>query len=177
MKFTETKLPGVYIVEPRRFEDDRGFFAPSFRAQEFAARGMANVFVENNISFSKQRGTLRGMHYQAAPHGQAKLVRCTRGTIFDVAVDLRPESPTFKQWTAVELSEENRSMLYIPGDCAHGFQTLVDDAEVFYMVSTPYVPESGRGVRWNDAAFGIDWPHAETPVLIQRDHEYPDFTL
>jgi dTDP-4-dehydrorhamnose 3,5-epimerase len=176
MKFTETKLPGVYIVEPHRFEDDRGFFAPSFRANEFAARGMANVFVENNISFSKQRGTLRGMHYQAAPHGQAKLVRCTRGAIFDVAVDLRPESPRFKQWTAVELSEDNRSMLYLPGDCAHGFQTLVDDAEVFYMVSTPYVPDSGRGFRWNDPAFGIAWPHADAPVLIQRDREYPDFT-
>ena len=138
---------------------------------------MESKFIESIISFSKPRGTLRGMHYQAAPHGQAKLVRCTRGAVFDVAVDLRPESPTFRQWTAVELSEENRSMLYLPGDCAHGFQTLVDDTEFFYMVSTPYVPESGRGFRWNDPAFGIYWPNANTPVMIQRDREYPDFTL
>lgn len=177
MKFTETKLPGVYVIEPRRFEDERGFFAPSFTAKEFAARGMASVFVENNISFSKNRGTLRGLHYQAAPHGQAKLIRCTRGAIFDVAVDLRRQSPMFKQWTGVELSEENRSMLYLPGDCGHGFQTLADDTEVFYIVSTPYVPESSRGFRWNDPAFGIDWPDVGARVLIQRDQEYPDFSL
>jgi dTDP-4-dehydrorhamnose 3,5-epimerase len=177
MNFNETKLRGVYVIEPRRFEDDRGFFAPSFLAREFAARGMESVFVENNISYSKNRGTLRGMHYQAAPHGQAKLIRCTRGAVFDVAVDLRPQSPTFKQWIGIELSEENRSMLYLPGDCGHGFQTLVDDTEVFYMVSTPYVPESGRGFRWNDPAFGIDWPDGGARVLIQRDQEYPDFSL
>jgi dTDP-4-dehydrorhamnose 3,5-epimerase len=177
MKFTETKLPGVYVIEPRRFEDERGFLAPSFSAKEFATRAMESEFIESIISFSKQPGTLRGMHYQAAPNGQAKLVRCTRGAVFDVAVDLRPESPTFRQWIAVELSEENRSMLYLPGDCAHGFQTLVDDTEVFYMVSAPYVPESGRGFRWNDPAFGIYWPNADAPVMIQRDREYADFTL
>src|SRR5438552_81234 len=149
MTFTETKLAGVYIIEPRRFEDDRGFFAPSFSAKEFAARGMATSFVENNISYSKSRGTLRGIHYQAAPHGQAKLVRCTRGAVFDVAVDLRPASPTFKEWIGVELSAENRSMLYLPVECGHGYQTLVDDTEVFYMVSEVYVPERGRGFRWN----------------------------
>jgi len=177
MILTETKLAGVYLIEPRRFEDDRGFFAPSFSAKEFAARGIASVFVENNISYSKNRGTLRGIHYQAAPHGQAKLVRCTRGAIFDVVIDLRPESPTFKQWTGVELSAENRFMLYLPGDCGHGFQTLVDDTEVFYMVSTPYLPESGRGFRWNDPAFGIDWPDVGARIVIPRDQQYPDFTL
>lgn len=177
MKFTETKLGGVYLIEAQPFADERGVFVPSFSAKEFAALGIASVFVENNISFSKKRGTLRGIHYQAAPHGQAKLVRCTRGVVFDVAMDLRPSSPTFKQWVGVELSDENRSMLYVPADCAHGYQTLVDDCEVFYMVSTPYVPESGRGFRWNDPAFGIDWPHAGEVVLNQRDQQYPDFTL
>ena len=177
MIISETKLGGVYLIEPRRFEDERGFFAPSFSAREFAARGMASVFVENNISYSKSRGTLRGMHYQAAPHGQAKLIRCTRGVVFDVAVDLRPESPTFKQWAGVELSAANRSMLYLPADCGHGFQTLVDDTEVFYMVSTPYLPDSGSGFRWNDPAFGIDWPDVGARLLNQRDQEYPDFNL
>jgi len=177
MKLTETKLAGVYVIEPQRFEDDRGFFSPIFSAKEFAARKMAAVFVENNISYSKNRGTLRGIHYQAAPHGQDKLVRCTRGKVFDVAVDLRPDSPTFKQWISVELSAENRVMLYVPGDCGHGFQTLVDDTEVFYMVSTVYVPESGRGYRWNDPAFGIEWPEVGERVLSERDQQYPDFSL
>lgn len=177
MKFTETKLPGVYIIEPRRFADERGFFAPSFRAQDFSAREMASEFVENNISYSNSRGTIRGMHYQAAPYGQAKLVRCTRGAVFDVAVDLRPASPTFKQWVGFELSDENRSMLYVPADCAHGYQTLVDNTEVFYMVSAPYVPESGRGFRWNDPAFGIAWREVGARILIERDQQYPDFTL
>lgn len=177
MIITETKLGGIYLIKPRRFEDERGFFAPSFSAVEFAARGMASVFVENNISYSKSRGTLRGMHYQAAPYGQDKLIRCTRGAIFDVAVDLRPHSPTFKQWIGAELTAENRSMVYVPGDCGHGFQTLVDDTEVFYMVSQPYVTESNRGVRWNDPAFGIEWPDVAERVLIERDQQYPDFTL
>jgi dTDP-4-dehydrorhamnose 3,5-epimerase len=177
MRIIETKLSGAYIIEPRRFEDERGFFAPSFRAQDFAARGMASVWVENNISFSNSRGTIRGMHYQAAPYGQAKLVRCTRGTVFDVVVDLRPSSPTFKQWVGVELSDENRSMLYVPGDCGHGYQTLVDNTEVFYMVSTPYAPQSGRGFRWNDPAFGIEWREIGGCTLIDRDRNYPDFNL
>ncbi|MBC7930732.1 MAG: dTDP-4-dehydrorhamnose 3,5-epimerase [Rubrivivax sp.] len=177
MKISETKLTGVYFIEATRFEDERGFFAPSFSAKEFAARGMASRFVENNISYSRSRGTLRGMHYQAAPYGQAKLVRCTRGAIYDVAVDLRPDSPTFRHWVGAELSAENRSMLYLPGDCGHGFQTLADDTEVFYMVSEVYVPESGRGFRWDDPAFGIEWPETQERILIKRDQEYPDFTL
>lgn len=177
MKFIETKLAGVYIIEPHRFEDERGFFSPSFSAKEFAARGMASVFVENNISYSKHRGTLRGIHYQAAPQEQAKLVRCTRGAVFDVAVDLRPDSSTFKQWIGFELSAENRSMMYLPGDCAHGYQALTDDTEVFYMVSAAYSPASGRGVRWDDPAFGIEWPDVGARILIERDQQYPDFTL
>ena len=177
MIFEQTKLNGIYVVEPKRFVDDRGFFAPAFSAKEFAVRGLESHFVENNISYSTNRGTLRGMHYQAAPDGQAKLVRCTRGAIFDVAVDLRPDSPTFKEWIGVELTEENRSMLYIPADCAHGFQTLVDDTEVFYMVSEVYVPESGRGFRWDDPAFNIKWPHVDQRIVIKRDQEYENFTV
>jgi dTDP-4-dehydrorhamnose 3,5-epimerase len=177
MIFTETKLSGVYILDPERFEDERGFFAPAFSAREFAARGMASDFVETNISYSRRRGTLRGLHYQAAPHGQAKLVRCTRGAVYDVAVDLRPDSPTHRQWVGVELTAENRRMLYLPGDCAHGFQTLADDAEVFYMVSSTYAPASGRGFRWDDPAFRIEWPDVGGRVLIERDQKYPDYTL
>jgi dTDP-4-dehydrorhamnose 3,5-epimerase len=177
MIFSETRIKDIYLLEPKRFEDERGFFAPSFSAQEFAERGLASVFVETNISYSRTRGTLRGMHYQAAPFGQAKLVRCTRGAVFDVAVDLRPHSPTYREWVGVELSAEDRSMLYLPGDCAHGFQTLTDDTEVFYMVSQVYEPASGRGFRWDDPAFKIEWPEVEERIVLQRDREYPDFSL
>ena len=177
MNFTETKLKGVYVIDPKRFEDDRGFFAPSFSAREFEARGMASRFVESNISFSVRSGTIRGLHFQAAPHGQAKLVRCTRGRVFDVAIDIRPDSPTHRQWVSVELTAENRRMIYIPGDCAHGFQTIDDDSEVFYMVSSPYDPESGRGFRWDDPAFRIEWPEADERILVARDQNYPDYTL
>jgi dTDP-4-dehydrorhamnose 3,5-epimerase len=176
MIISETKLAGVFVIEPQRLVDERGFFAPSFSAKKFRELGMEINFVEHNISYSKRRGTLRGMHYQAAPHGQAKLVRCTRGAIFDVTLDLRPESSTFKQWIGIELTAENCSMIYLPGDCAHGFQTLTDDTEVFYLVSTVYVPESSRGVRWDDPTFKIEWPHTERRILIERDRNYPDYT-
>ena len=175
MKFTETKLPGVFLIDPQRFEDERGFLAPSFSSKEFAARGMESVFIESIISFNKKRGTLRGMHYQAAPFGQAKLVRCTRGSVFDVAVDLRPDSSTFKQWIGVELSAENRRMIYLPPECGHGYQTLVDDAEAFYMTSGVYAPESAGGFRWNDPAFGIEWPDTRNLIVNERDRGYPDF--
>ena len=174
MIVTETELAGVYFIEPRRFEDARGFFAPAFSAFEFAARGLTSVYVENNISYNKHRGTLRGMHYQSAPYGQDKLVRCTQGAIFDVVVDLRSESATFKQWVGIELTAANRSMVYVPRDCGHGFQTLVDGTEVFYMASHPYFPESCRGVRWNDPAFQISWPE-KIEVISERDRTYPDF--
>jgi dTDP-4-dehydrorhamnose 3,5-epimerase len=177
MIFTETQLKGVYVIEPERFEDERGFFAPSFSEREFEARGLASRFVENNVSFNRRRGTLRGLHYQAPPHGQAKLVRCTRGSVFDVAVDLRPNSPTFRQWVSVLLTQENRLMFYLPGDMAHGFQTLEDDTEVFYQVSDFYVPEAYMGLRWDDPAFGINWPLPEERVIIQRDESYSYFKL
>ena len=175
MNFKETKLKGAFVIEPRRFEDERGFFAPSFSQKEFAARGLTDRFIENNISYSRGEGTLRGMHYQAAPHGQAKLVRCTRGAIYDVGIDLRPDSPTFKQWVGVELSAENRLMLYLPGDFAHGFLTLADDTEVFYQVSSAYAPQSERGVRWDDPAFRIEWPATRGRIINARDESYPDF--
>ena len=175
MIFRETNLAGAFLVELEKFEDDRGFFARSWSEQEFAERGLDSCLAECNISFNKERGTLRGMHYQAAPHGQVKLVRCTRGSIYDVIIDLRPGSPTFKQWAGVELSAENCHMLYIPKDFGHGFQTLVDDTEVFYQMSDVYTPESGRGVRWNDPAFGVLWPLPRNVIMNERDRSYADF--
>jgi dTDP-4-dehydrorhamnose 3,5-epimerase len=177
MKFTETKIAGVFILDPTRFEDHRGFFAPAFSSREFGERGMDAQFVETNISYSLRRGTIRGMHYQAAPHGQGKLVRCTRGSVYDVAVDIRPESPTYGNWVGVELTAENRRMIYMPGDCAHGFQTLEDHSEVFYMVSSPFVLGAGRGFRWDDPAFRIEWPETDERILVERDRNYPDYTL
>jgi dTDP-4-dehydrorhamnose 3,5-epimerase len=173
MIITESELKGVYIIELERFEDERGFFAPSFSQREFEAHGLVSRFVENNISYNRRRGTLRGLHYQAAPYGQTKLVRCTRGSIFDVAVDLRPASPTFKQWVGVPLTQENRLMIYIPGDLAHGFQTLEDDSEVFYQVSEVYTPKANMGYPWNDPAFDIKWPLPDEPIMNQRDASYP----
>lgn len=174
MIFQETKLAGAFVIELEKFEDDRGFFARSWSEREFAERGLEPHLAECNVSFNAKRGTLRGMHYQASPHGQAKLVRCTIGSIFDVIVDLRPESSTFKQWTSVELTARNHRMLYVPKDFAHGFQTLEDDTEVFYQMSHPYAAPAGRGVRWNDPAFGIAWPEGER-TIIERDQTFPDF--
>ena len=154
----------------------RGFFTRSWSQREFEARGLNSRLVECNISFNKKRGTLRGLHYQAAPHEQAKLVRCTMGAIYDVIVDLRPDSATFKQWVAVELTASNRQMLYVPEGFAHGFQTLEDRTEAFYQMSEYYAPECARGVRWNDPAFSIEWPPAER-TIIARDQQYPDFIL
>jgi dTDP-4-dehydrorhamnose 3,5-epimerase len=174
MIFTETKLTGAFLIEPEKSEDDRGFFALTWSQHIFAERGLESRQVECNISFNRKSGTLRGMHYQARPHEQVKLVRCTAGAIFDCIIDLRPSSPTFKDWMAKELTAENRLMLYVPIGFAHGFQTLRDGSEVFYQMSERYVPESGRGVRWNDPAFGISWPRPIS-VIAQRDRTYPDF--
>jgi dTDP-4-dehydrorhamnose 3,5-epimerase len=173
MIFTE-KLAGSFLIEIERNEDERGFFARNWSQKEFEEHGLVSNFVESNISFSRKQGTLRGMHYQLAPWGQVKLVRCTSGAIFDVIIDLRPDSPTFQQWASVELTAQNHSMLYVPLDFAHGFQTLEDNTEVTYQVSSPYHPESSRGVRWDDPAFGIPWPDANR-TIIARDRQYPDF--
>lgn len=174
MLFRETHLGGAYVIEPERLADERGFFARTFCEQEFEARGLNPRIVQCNVSFNKLKGTLRGMHYQAAPHEETKLVRCTQGAIYDVIIDLRPASPTFKQWVAVELSRANGLMLFIPEGFAHGFQTLADDTEVFYQMSEFYYPESSRGVRWNDPAFGIRWPAAER-AISSRDAAFADF--
>ena len=174
MIFKETKLKGAFLIELEKLRDERGFFALSFSAEEFAARGLESRFVQCNLSFNQKKGTLRGMHYQQAPYGQAKLVRCTRGAIFDVIIDLRPSSPTFKQWVGAELTAENQLALYVPREFAHGFQTLDDSSEVFYQMSDPFVPASGAGVRWDDPAFAIEWP-TTTRVINARDAAYADF--
>jgi dTDP-4-dehydrorhamnose 3,5-epimerase len=176
MIFTTTKLSGAFVIEPERFKDKRGFFAPAWTQAAFAAHGIEVPAVECNISYSAQRGTLRGIHYQRPPHAQAKLVRCTAGAIFDVIVDLRPDAPTFKQWYGVELSADSRRLLYVPSWCAHGFQTLVAKTEIVYQVSDVYAPQLAAGVRWNDPAFGIEWP-VPKPILLLRDAQYPDFTV
>jgi dTDP-4-dehydrorhamnose 3,5-epimerase len=174
MIFVETKLDGAYLVKLEPFEDERGFFALSWSQKEFAARGLESRVAECNISFNNRKGILRGMHFQVGSFAQAKLVRCTAGAIYDVAVDLRPDSATFKEWVAVELSAENRLMFFISEGMAHGFQTLANNTEVFYQMSEVYAPDHARGVRWNDPAFAIDWPLNEK-IMVPRDCEYPDF--
>ena len=176
MVITETELKGAFVVELELFEDVRGFFARAWSDREFEAAGLDPRWVESNISFNKKTGTLRGMHFQLPPYEQAKLVRCTRGSIYDVIIDLRAGSPTFTQWFAGELSAENHRMLYVPGEFAHGYVTLEDNTEVLYQTSAYYAPEHGRGIRWNDPAFNISWP-IDNPFMIDRDRDYPDFAL
>jgi dTDP-4-dehydrorhamnose 3,5-epimerase len=176
MIFTETKLKGAYIIEPERRKDERGFFARTWCQQEFAATCPSVAWVQCNISFNEQQGTLRGMHYQVAPYEEAKLVRCTMGAVYDVIIDLRHDSPTFRQWSSVELTADNRLLLFIPEGFAHGFQTLMDATEVFYQMSQFYAPECARGVRWDDPAFKVCWPAAKR-IISERDRGYPDFLL
>lgn len=175
--FRETKLKGSFVIEPEKFEDERGFFARSFSDKEFEAHGINPRMVECNISFNKKMRTIRGMHFQSAPYAQAKLVRCTQGGIYDALIDLRPDSPTYKQWIAEELTAKNRLMLYVPEGFAHGFQTLEDDTEVFYQVSAHYVPASCGGVRWDDPAFAVSWRTTEGVTINERDQNYPDFRV
>lgn len=173
MIFEPTRLEGVTVVAPERVEDERGFFARTWDTEVFESQGLDPRLVQSSVSYNRLRGTLRGMHYQAAPHEEAKLVRCTAGVVFDVAVDLRPESRTYLDWFGVELSAENRLALYVPEGCAHGFLTLTDDSEVLYLISAFWAPDAGRGVRWDDPAFGIRWP-GEVAVINERDRTYPD---
>jgi dTDP-4-dehydrorhamnose 3,5-epimerase len=173
--FTETKLRGAFVIEPEIFADERGFFARSYSEDEFEAHGIKLRMAECHISFNKKRYTVRGMHFQRDPFAQAKLVRCTQGAIFDVIVDLRPGSPTFKQWIGEELTAANHRMLYVPTGFAHGYQTLENDTEMFYQVSQFYTPSSLGGVRWNDPAFAIRWPARDGVTLNERDQSYPDF--
>ena len=176
MIFGETRIPGAWVVEPERLEDERGFFAWTWDADEFSQRGLDPRLSQCSISFNRSRGTLRGLHYQVAPHEEAKLVRCTAGAIFDVAVDLRRDSPAFTTWFGVELSAENRLALYVPTGCGHGFLTLVDRCEVHYQIAGSYAPEAATGVRWDDPAFGIIWP-ADVMLIHERDRSYPDFEV
>jgi dTDP-4-dehydrorhamnose 3,5-epimerase len=176
MRFHETPLPGVWLIEPERLGDERGWFARTFDREQFRERGMNPEVVQCNASFNARRDTLRGMHYQAEPHGESKLVRCVRGAIFDVAADLRRHSPTYRGWHGVQLSAENGHALYIPAGLAHGFQTLAEDCEVLYQMGYPYVPEAARGVRFDDPAFAIEWPAPRgARIVSERDASYPDF--
>ena len=174
MKFTETSLKGAFVIELEKLGDDRGFFARYFCAREYEQHGLGHRIIQINNSLSKYRGTLRGMHYQLAPKAEDKVVRCIRGALLDVIIDLRPDSPTFKRHFKIELTAENRSMLYVPKGFAHGFMTLAEDTEALYLVTEFYSPEHERGVRWNDPQFGIDWPM--TPVVISdKDRSQADF--
>lgn len=176
MIFHETALKSAFIIEPERKEDARGFFARTWCVEEFSSHELNSKLVQCSISYNKKKGTLRGMHYQEAPHEEVKLVRCTMGAIFDVIIDLRPDSHTYANHFSVVLSEANRHMLYIPEGMAHGFQTLEDGTEVLYQMSHRYEGGSARGVRWNDPLFGISWP-PDNRIISERDQQYPDFVL
>jgi dTDP-4-dehydrorhamnose 3,5-epimerase len=168
-------LQGAYIIDLEKRQDQRGFFARTWCLTEFVAQGLAARAVQTNISYSRRQGTVRGMHYQASPYAETKLIRCTRGAIYDVIIDLRSDSSTFKQWLGIELTGANYRMLYVPEGFAHGFQTLVDDVEVNYQVSQFYTPEAERGLRYDDPAFGIEWPQ-KVQVISDKDRSWPDYT-
>lgn len=174
MKFDATRLPGVFTIGIDPIQDERGFFARAWCRNEFEAYGLESNLMQADISYNLRKGTLRGMHYQVAPFAETKLVRCTRGAVYDVVLDLRPQSPAFKKWIAMQLTAENHQMIYIPKGCAHGFLTLEPDTEVFYQMSEVYNAESARGVRWDDPAFGIRWPE-KVQVISERDRACQDF--
>lgn len=169
-----TKLPGVFEIQPEPIYDERGFFARTWCSEEFKRHGLSSKLVQCSVSYNAKKGTLRGMHLQDAPYAEVKLVRCARGAVYDVVVDLRISSPTFRDWVAMTLTAAKRNMAYVPEGCAHGFLTLEDDTEVFYQMSEYYHPEASKGVRWDDPAFGIAWP-GEVLVISERDRTLPDF--
>jgi dTDP-4-dehydrorhamnose 3,5-epimerase len=173
MQFNETKIPGVFLIELEKREDQRGYFARAWCSKDFNAHGLPN-FVQTNMSLSRKRGTIRGLHYQVPPHGEAKYLRCIRGAIFDVCIDLRKDSPTYKKWLGVELSADNRKAVFIPAGLAHAYQALTDDAEVIYSASCAYTPGAERGIRFNDPAFNIEWPIREA-IVSEKDMSWPDF--
>ncbi len=177
MIFTETTLKGAFVIELEKIEDSRGFFARAWCQKEFEKHGLNPRLVQCNLSYNRQKGTLRGMHYQVEPHKESKLVRCIRGAIYDVIIDLRPASSTYGRWVGVELSAENRKMLYVPEGFAHGFQTLEDDTEAFYQVSEFYSPALERGVRWNDPSFRVEWPAVEKRIISDKDRSWPDYVF
>lgn len=176
MRFIPTELDGAFVIEMDLLKDNRGFFARSFCEKDFAAQGLEHRFVQCNTSWNREQGTLRGMHYQIAPKAEVKVIRCTRGAIYDVIIDLRPDSPTRGKWIGVELTDQGYRMLYVPRGFAHGYQALRADTETYYMVSEYYSPEHERGIRWNDPAFRIKWPLAN-PILSEKDQSHPDYQL
>jgi dTDP-4-dehydrorhamnose 3,5-epimerase len=175
MQFIETKIAGVYVLEIERKDDKRGFFARVFSRDDLARQGLVDDFPQHNVGYNRLKGTLRGMHFQREPHAETKLVRCTRGAAFDVALDLRPDSPTFRKWVGVEISADNHRMLYLPTGCAHGYQTLADDTELHYLTSQLYVPQSATGFRHNDPAFAIEWP-LPVACISDADVGWPDYS-
>lgn len=175
MIFTETKLQGAFILDIEKREDDRGFFGRAYCQKEFEAHGLPGPLVQTNVSLSLNAGTLRGMHYQFNPYEEGKLVRCVRGSLYDVIIDLRPESPTYKQWIGVELTQDNYRMLFVPERFAHGFITLTDNVEATYQVSQFYAPGSESGIRYNDPQFAIEWPR-EVTIITDKDNSWPDYT-
>ncbi len=172
MKFIETPLKGAYVVELEKREDERGFFARAFCVDEFAAHGLNTTVKQSNLSGSAQKGTTRGLHYQVSPMGEVKFIRCIKGAVFDVLVDMRPESSTYKQWFGLELSADNQKAIYIPEGFAHGHQTLEDDSQIMYLTSQVYSPEHERGVRWDDPAIHVQWPLTPT-VVSDKDQTWP----
>ncbi len=171
--FTETPLRGVYVIEPNAFVDHRGFFARMFCSEELKEHGLKYDLVQANHSGSRRKGTIRGMHYQLPPHAETKIVKCVKGRVYDVVIDVRKNSPTFLQWYGIELNMENKKQLYIPEGFAHGFQALEDDAEIIYLVTAFYTMEFERGVRFNDAAIGIEWPLKENIIISEKDNNIP----
>jgi dTDP-4-dehydrorhamnose 3,5-epimerase len=175
VRFTETPVRGAFLIDIEPVEDERGFFARTWDAGELRGRGLESHIEQCSVSFNRRKGTLRGMHYQRPPHAETKLVRCTHGAVYDVVIDLRPSSPSFRQWFGTELTARNHRMLYVPEGLAHGYQTLEDDSEITYQISVAYHPHAAAGVRWNDPAFAIRWP-LEVTVLAERDRTFPDFS-
>jgi dTDP-4-dehydrorhamnose 3,5-epimerase len=175
MQFRASRIPGAWVIDITPIHDQRGFFATTWLPEELRAHGIDPLVAQCNLAFNHQRGTLRGLHFQSPPHAQSKIVRATRGALLDVIVDLRPDSPTCRQWESIELTADNRRMLYIPAGLAHGYLTLTDDAEMFYQASSPWAPQAEAGVRWNDPAFGITWPFEPT-VISEKDRTWPLLT-
>ena len=175
MIFAETDLRGAYVIDLEKIEDERGFFARAWCAREFSEHGLEARIAQCNTSSNKRKGTIRGMHLQRPPHEEVKMIRCIRGALYDVIIDLREDSPTYKRWFGVELTQENRKMLYVPAGFAHGFQTMSDDTEAFYMVTEFYTPGAEAGVRWDDQAFGMEWPLASPTEISEKDASWPDF--
>lgn len=175
MRFTETRLQGAWLIEPEPVQDHRGFFSRTFCTEEFGGRGLTTSFVQHSSSYNIASGTLRGMHFQRPPHGEVKLVSCLRGAVWDVIIDLRPNSPSFRQWQGFELTADNRRQLYVPAGCAHGFQTLRASSEVGYLISTAHAPAAAAGIRYDDAAFAIEWPSA-VAAISEKDQAWPPFS-